>query len=147
MCNPSHSKHGNIPAHAGKTCYPKIRSSSRKEHPRARGENIYQHLSLLMTLGTSPRTRGKLLRTGASLLRTRNIPAHAGKTCPPSTPPTHAQEHPRARGENVMRAPTSHPRGGNIPAHAGKTLSKKRSPPDAREHPRARGENIYQAFC
>ena len=51
------------------------------EHPRARGENYTKRFIVRSTLGTSPRTRGKLsgYRIGTDL----------------------TQEHPRARGENL----------------------------------------------
>ena len=70
----------NIPAHAGKTPtfdYPHGRTS---EHPRARGENIERPLQPLGSLGTSPRTRGKLDTSDKATSKARNIPAHAGKT-------------------------------------------------------------------
>ena len=73
----------------------------------------------------------------------------------------HAEEHPRARGENpwrdrsVRQGVGTSPRtrgklklflawqvaGGNIPAHAGKTVRTPCSHRCSKEHPRARGEN------
>ena len=112
----------NIPAHAGKTC-------------------CTQHVGCGWP-GTSPRTRGKLSCTLRGRDWERNIPAHAGKTITVVTPDGEFEEHPRARGENSPKTPTS-PHGTgtsprtrgklgdaiswawnnrNIPAHAGKTL-------------------------
>ena len=50
----------NIPAHAGKTCVFVCAGEGLKEHPRARGENAGRLGDTLGSLGTSPRTRGKL---------------------------------------------------------------------------------------
>ena len=73
------------------------------EHPRARGENAASWASGGRISGTSPRTRGKLMRHTPHLATRRNIPAHAGKTCPASRTAGWNLEHPRARGENMAR--------------------------------------------
>ncbi len=131
----------NIPAHAGKTHFTKLVRPPNQEHPRARGENLLDELIPLVRSGTSPRTRGKPLRSGETPGRVRNIPAHAGKTLSRKRSPPEAREHPRARGENrrygggrphergtsprtrgklpIGENPIFEPR--NIPAHAGKT--------------------------
>ena len=132
----------NIPAHAGKTRLPGGNLVHREEHPRARGENSHQQFLLLMTPGTSPRTRGKrqTVRFVVGLLR--NIPAHAGKTFAYDQKGVAETEHPRARGENYclnhhhpsLSGTSPRTRGKrveyerrlinlrNIPAHAGKTI-------------------------
>ena len=56
------------------------------------------------------------------VLRSRNIPAHAGKL-------------------EVVKLPLANRR--NIPAHAGKTLLGGGTQPPKSEHPRARGENEF----
>ena len=131
----------NIPAHAGKTkrCVSSVPKST--EHPRARGENERMWHRTQTFDGTSPRTRGKPSSRFRKCARTRNIPAHAGKTSYIGHSLSHTEEHPRARGENIItlrdgrgRDGTSpRTRGkqqtcshnlqgyGNIPAHAGKT--------------------------
>ena len=151
----------NIPAHAGKTPtfdYPHGRTS---EHPRARGENIERPLQPLGSLGTSPRTRGKRDNRFLRRCTGRNIPAHAGKTVTYFSGRRTTKEHPRARGENLLRILISQPDAGtsprtrgkqhkhqissklhrNIPAHAGKTWGWRCRFPWCAEHPRARGEN------
>ena len=70
----------NIPAHAGKTVVLMPAVSPRREHPRARGENCSPVVDDTLTMGTSPRTRGKRRAMGSPGSRHRNIPAHAGKT-------------------------------------------------------------------
>ena len=112
-------------------------------------------------LGTSPRTRGKLLLGHFWQEELRNIPAHAGKTVPRHNPNHPHTEHPRARGENGFvtvgfggfDGTSPRTRGKplwlgfcfnlmrNIPAHAGKTSTVMRLGFVKREHPRARGEN------
>ena len=92
-----------------------------------------------------------------------NIPAHAGKTGTAGLNAWRNEEHPRARGENLvsisrraLRIGTSPRTRGkqflgldhlansrNIPAHAGKTHRDGTLANPAPEHPRARGENGF----
>ena len=110
-------------------------------HPRSRGENILPALEPLGGVGSSPLTRGKLRLTRFASVRTRLIPAHAGKTVARTSAPETIRAHPRSRGENfkmlyrarVARGSSPLTRGkpilacdandveGLIPAHAGKT--------------------------
>ena len=73
---------GLIPAHAGKTCVSLARTVGNWAHPRSRGENVTALGALSPVAGSSPLTRGKPQRPGASGPRRRLIPAHAGKTTP-----------------------------------------------------------------
>ena len=132
---------GRIPAHAGKTKEGKVAVLALGAHPRSRGENARRLLHLRGRLGASPLTRGKLrVLVRADLLLGR-IPAHAGKTPPPTDESTNRPAHPRSRGENwrtcgwflsgwgaspLTRGKRLGPfsvveRLGRIPAHAGKT--------------------------
>ena len=97
----------------------------------------------------------------------RNIPAHAGKTYGATAELLGGKEHPRARGENLVkfdngfetRGTSPRTRGkqrylkilslitGNIPAHAGKTLGEGGVGHVFPEHPRARGENPGGGGC
>ena len=89
-----------IPAHAGKTC---IRSGSLpryKAHPRSRGENFSVFPFGLSGAGSSPLTRGKLLRCRGGRWVCRLIPAHAGKTIAAFADWATSTAHPRSRGEN-----------------------------------------------
>ena len=133
---------GNIPAHAGKTADFDFDAEDMQEHPRARGENVVVEKQLLPVVGTSPRTRGKLIAESLCAPEIRNIPAHAGKTQAPPRGWLPSGEHPRARGENRVgmlrrrniygtsprtrgkpdQARPATPVGWNIPAHAGKTM-------------------------
>ena len=132
----------NIPAHAGKTERRDFNDVTRKEHPRARGENPHSITLITIKIGTSPRTRGK-----------RWVVSMVGIALP---------EHPRARGENGLgelargsnKGTSPRTRGKlicsspktcsirNIPAHAGKTGFDYFAAAAHWEHPRARGENV-----
>ena len=150
-----------IPAHAGKTCPRLSAPTTRRAHPRSRGENRLRGLITYGRHGSSPLTRGKRACTWGSLWLVRLIPAHAGKTPTWRTSRLITPAHPRSRGENGDGADTSVARLGSspltrgkpplasvqpyftglIPAHAGKTSSDSSSAPSARAHPRSRGEN------
>ena len=69
-----------IPAHAGKTCSYAPRASAHTAHPRSRGENLACLRGRCVVPGSSPLTRGKLVRGGPGLSACGLIPAHAGKT-------------------------------------------------------------------
>ena len=151
-----------IPAHAGKTMGEQIRRLGLGVHPRACGENAARMAPDSGPEGSSPRMRGKPEHVCGGAPRGGFIPAHAGKTCPGSTPLSLRRVHPRACGENHgdwdvrPRGFGSSPRMrgkrdcggcrppgcGFIPAHAGKTQS---SPPMTRRSrgssPRMRGKH------
>ena len=136
-----------------------------EEHPRSRGENILVAHAAIIRFGTSPLTRGKPGLAHTTVLRQRNIPAHAGKTSITGVVVVAITEHPRSRGENINLTPTRLMNVGtspltrgkhvqkfvafllirNIPAHAGKTRLYVTYPREIQEHPRSRGENI--AVC
>ena len=158
---PGHLAAGLIPAHAGKTPCPASSHSSRRAHPRSRGENTEADEDSRALWGSSPLTRGKHDDVTPGGLHLGLIPAHAGKTAVRPTWRRSRWAHPRSRGENlpvlsalettmgsspltrgkpVERRPRR-ARRRLIPAHAGKTARPTSSgnPPGA--HPRSRGEN------
>ena len=69
-----------IPAHAGKTATASAAQSTRKAHPRSRGENLHAQIPADYQAGSSPLTRGKRRQHEGSQRPDRLIPAHAGKT-------------------------------------------------------------------
>ena len=89
-----------IPAHAGKTRGSVISRASTPAHPRSRGENAVFGLAFGLFPGSSPLTRGKRNHYRPTLRDRRLIPAHAGKTAPPSGARVSEPAHPRSRGEN-----------------------------------------------
>ena len=74
------SRVGLIPAHAGKTRRPHTLQATRRAHPRACGENVDRAAIRAEKAGSSPRMRGKLGQDLPAAVKTRLIPAHAGKT-------------------------------------------------------------------
>ena len=134
---------GLIPAHAGKTLSSPRLISSRRAHPRSRGENELGRVSVGVQSGSSPLTRGKHMLPSWKGPEDRLIPAHAGKTLALPCGPLERAAHPRSRGENTLsgryhfwyhgsspltrgkRAISSSYSAGRglIPAHAGKTRS------------------------
>ena len=52
----------------------------RRAHPRSRGENVHEVVERRHRSGSSPLTRGKLLRSIVQQGVQGLIPAHAGKT-------------------------------------------------------------------
>ena len=112
--------------------------------------------------GSSPLTRRKPRGRQRPRRLPGLIPAHAGKTCAPPSPPGSAPAHPRSRGENGGRHGSGDLQAGSspltrgkrllsrlrgllsrlIPAHAGKTHSEGVGGAGPSAHPRSRGENV-----
>ena len=136
-------------------------TNSSADHPRACGANAPVHVAARDPAGSSPRMRGKPVRSRRLRARRRIIPAHAGQTnSVPAKRSSHA-DHPRACGANVMvpsacmlmvgssprmrgkRHPPSpcNPVMRIIPAHAGQTVSNSSRTSARSDHPRACGAN------
>ena len=150
-----------IPARAGKTRADHGRCYRARAHPRAGGENEAGDEKGATFEGSSPRGRGKHPRRHPKPLRSRLIPARAGKTSVFLRWRPHHWAHPRAGGENPVTLfrlsaySGSSPRGrgkpellgdrtaapGLIPARAGKTSRARVWCWGSRDHPRAGGEN------
>ena len=130
-------------------------------HPRSRGENSSARPGLCIRCGSSPLTRGKLLRAAVEGCVERLIPAHAGKTAFSGPPRWGFSAHPRSRGENCVASDRGFRQSGSspltrgkrranrvleawfrlIPAHAGKTAGGQGRDSGRPAHPRSRGEN------
>ena len=153
--------HGLIPAWAGKTACTADGNPGGWAHPRVGGENCDVVSRYRISVGSSPRGRGKPPARSCTGVIPRLIPAWAGKTCDAPTPDARAGAHPRVGGENrASRAPPSpwwgsSPRGrgkpashrsstsrlGLIPAWAGKTCAVLVLGVPEGAHPRVGGEN------
>ena len=131
---------GLIPAHAGKTDERLLARAQGEAHPRSRGENVMQVRGDNGIEGSSPLTRGKLLRPSRATTPRRLIPAHAGKTVTCCPPHLRAGSSPLTRGKH-LRYLHRRRREGLIPAHAGKTHREESGERDEWAHPRSRGEN------
>ena len=150
-----------IPARAGKTVRRWASGTATRAHPRACGENLLLLDMTIISMGSSPRVRGKLDEDPRDPKGRGLIPARAEKTSGRAGTSPGAPAHPRACGENILdkhtgwhaegsspRVRGKHPEGHGegpavrlIPARAGKTG---RGPPcsgAAPAHPRACGEN------
>ena len=123
-------------------------------------------VSVVVSVGSSPLTRGKRGAANDNARQPGLIPAHAGKTRPPGARRRRRTAHPRSRGENPLdgmvtrlsRGSSPLTRGkrgaarvadaahGLIPAHAGKTARPRSDPYRAQAHPRSRGENQANGF-
>ena len=150
-----------IPAHAGKTISLDFLRKNSGAHPRACGENQRTKSVAASVTGSSPRMRGKRVKSCSVIMRVRLIPAHAGKTDGARWIHHRPWAHPRACGENGalpatgMSVEGSSPRmrgkrifalwienpAGLIPAHAGKTAYSQALDHTHTAHPRACGEN------
>ncbi len=133
-----------IPAHAGQTARHSTPCNGTPNHPRACGANSGVMVRRHMSVGSSPRMRGKPCGPHACRHRTRIIPAHAGQTVLDTRLCMCHTDHPRACGANtkvkhiVFDAIGSSPRMRGklwdalvvcaaqriIPAHAGQTYSR-----------------------
>ena len=91
-----------IPAHAGKTSLHASPARLPPAHPRSRGENGVIEAEGQLRQGSSPLTRGKRFLAWLRRALLGLIPAHAGKTPPPSPMEHSPWAHPRSRGENVQ---------------------------------------------
>ena len=69
-----------IPAYAGSTALEDRDDALHRDHPRIRGEHSATHETTLTMPGSSPHTRGALLRERAFVFPFRIIPAYAGST-------------------------------------------------------------------
>ena len=98
---------------------------SEEAHPRSRGENLSRAAWTLLTLGSSPLTRGKRERRRDPIAGARLIPAHAGKTRLFSADFLYGRAHPRSRGENEMTNVYLGTAGGSSPLTRGKHCRKK----------------------
>ena len=152
---------GLIPACAGKTSRSHSMSTAYRAHPRVCGENALDQEPALITLGSSPRVRGKRRGRNDSRDRCGLIPACAGKTHLARNRREHSWAHPRVCGENCctvwvpMWKQGSSPRVRGklkpdfegqkptrlIPACAGKTVRLMNTGVVFEAHPRVCGEN------
>ena len=92
-----------IPAYAGNAAAVQRRADAELVHPRIRGERPADIEIGRMSVGSSPHTRGTLIRIHPDTDRRRFIPAYAGNAS--ATQPTAGETpvHPRMRGERERR--------------------------------------------
>ena len=94
-----------IPAYAGSTTDVLCSALDRWDHPRIRGEHVFQLMTKDPCPGSSPHTRGAQLK-GIDILGRRGIiPAYAGSTRKKQVAISVNTDHPRIRGEHILGLP------------------------------------------
>ena len=131
---------GLIPAHAGKTSSQRSALQEPTAHPRACGENVLERMDSLEQAGSSPRMRGKPVRSALRCRSQRLIPAHAGKTSLNAWTLWNKRAHPRACGENHMQLTDVADRLGSSPRMRGKLDFLRKNPGSARLIPAHAGK-------
>ena len=89
-----------IPAYAGSTRRRPARSAATPDHPRIRGEHLYEVYCYREIGGSSPHTRGARSPYSSTCGPPRIIPAYAGSTSGSGSLPDAPSDHPRIRGEH-----------------------------------------------
>ena len=112
--------HRIIPARAGQTTCPNCRRRACPDHPRACGANTSEALALPLTVGSSPRVRGKQVRRRGSAIPCRIIPARAGQTDSLDPGSMFQPDHPRACGANWANMGAADANAGSSPRVRGK---------------------------
>ena len=150
-----------IPAFAGSTSRRESPHAAIRDHPRIRGEHNGVQYSPAGYFGSSPHSRGAHSTDGILFVYGRIIPAFAGSTPRSTTRARTPRDHPRIRGEHLVRlagygaqpGSSPHSRGARsrdpsslragriIPAFAGSTTCSMILPISMTDHPRIRGEH------
>ena len=161
-------RHGQriIPAYAGSTASSPRRQPCAPDHPRIRGEHVFQPMTKEPCPGSSPHTRGARQRSAHAGDDYGIIPAYAGSTARRPDRRLRHSDHPRIRGEHVLvgvygaaesgssphtrgapdRGEAGQPGHGIIPAYAGSTPSAREYRGWRSDHPRIRGEHKQVAI-
>ena len=97
------TRSGIIPAYAGSTAALAAQAHSIADHPRIRGEHLCRRSFGAVKAGSSPHTRGarQLARDRDEIARI--IPAYAGSTFPSLASTSARRDHPRIRGEHIVK--------------------------------------------
>ena len=88
------------PACAGKTFRVERHLPADADHPRMRGEDLYDAVVKLLNVGSPPHARGRRQEGRACVRRRRITPACAGKTSGLFSAGSSGRDHPRMRGED-----------------------------------------------
>ena len=104
-----------IPAYAGSTWSSSSRMVVVRDHPRIRGEHDVAAPHRRARLGSSPHTRGALIRGAGRVVGDRIIPAYAGSTSARKARADWGEDHPRIRGEHRPGRIQRQNRGGSSP--------------------------------
>ena len=94
---------GIIPAYAGSTARQGRGRVTRRDHPRIRGEHQRKMADSMVSAGSSPHTRGAQQSHSQQLRFSGIIPAYAGSTLTTVGDNTRFGDHPRIRGEHIIK--------------------------------------------
>ena len=153
---------GITPAYAGNTLKVIITFKFSEDHPRLRGEHLFQFLTCWGYTGSPPPTRGTLDEDTKLFEVSRITPAYAGNTFTDEGNAELRRDHPRLRGEHswktvhykVILGSPPPTRGthmliigqllmiGITPAYAGNTKFRMGKAVVKGDHPRLRGEHL-----
>ena len=130
-----------IPAYAGSTILRRTATTTRRDHPRIRGEHCASSVFTADVQGSSPHTRGAPPDCRSPNGVGRIIPAYAGSTSGAHLDGSPVRDHPRIRGEHTPGSWTPSTGPGSSPHTRGapRKAAMRRLP--AADHPRIRGEH------
>ena len=128
------------PACAGKRPGIDKKGSIRGDHPRLRGEDIFNTGAYGAMAGSPPLARGKGSQPAGSVDDDRITPACAGKSVPWHRRGQFYQDHPRLRGETWELAHSRMSTAGSPPLARGKSIHLIIQRVSLWDHPRLRGE-------
>ena len=130
---------GIIPARAGFTSSPQLRSTTRPDHPRSRGVYRTRPSSPRRCSGSSPLARGLQDVADPGAAHRGIIPARAGFT--PPSPPTRRTtwDHPRSRGVYGSSPVPFGWGSGSSPLARGLRQAASKTSMQKTDHPRSRG--------
>ena len=129
---------------------PRIQRSIAADHPRACGANERFPTETVSEAGSSPRMRGKPVRSRRLRARRRIIPAHAGQTYRYGCGRHRQPDHPRACGANPVRTVPSLWASGSSPRMRGKHLDRGQRRQHVRIIPAHAGQTapyVHRTFC
>ena len=112
---------GITPAYAGKRARSRISFRSSRDHPRLCGEKKMRVLQMLVTMGSPPPMRGKVLTLVFPAVPSRITPAYAGKSLIIDCRLQAVRDHPRLCGEKAAHSKARITLKGITPAYAGKS--------------------------
>ena len=136
---------GLIPACAGKTQPGSPKPAGQRAHPRVCGENGPVPAPRVEVGGSSPRVRGKPLRSNPRLVVKGLIPACAGKTSFDPKVMWGMSAHPRVCGENSKQRFLRHGHAGSSPRVRGKLILKRSKSQSRRLIPACAGKTLVRS--
>ncbi len=114
------------PAQAGKSVAPRQKRSALWDHPRVGGEKYSRPSYSRISMGSPPRGRGKVVRSGVHRCCRGITPAWAGKRCSSGRCCMRQRDHPRVGGEKTENITPSIYEQGSPPRRRGKVPQRSR---------------------